>query len=99
MREILIKVREAKRGRISPLMVFLRELMTGTVFALSDKEKTKRKKGTTAAAIPIRQSRSRCSVRGNNAMPHTRAKTRAMTKAPPSTTRASPRIFDRTDIE
>jgi len=84
---------------ISPLTILLIEPNRGMVLAFSDKVKTKRAKGMAAAAAPIRQSRRRCSVRGNNAMPHCCAKTSARIKAAPSTRRARPRSFERKGIE
>lgn len=93
-----MKVVEAKRVRISPVIVFLKERMMGTALAFSDKEKQKRAKGIAAPAVPIRMSRRRCSVRGNKGILHNRAKTRAIMKAAPSTRRARPRSFDLTDI-
>jgi len=99
IRQISMNVAEAKRNRISPVIVFRREPMIGIALAFSDKAKQKRAKGIAAVAVPIRQSRRRCSVRGNNAMSHIRAKTSAMIKAIPSTRRARPRSFDLRDIE
>jgi hypothetical protein len=60
---------------------------------------TKSANGNTAPAIPINMSRKRCSVRGNRGILHSRAKTRAIMKAVPSTRKARPKSFDLRDIE
>ena len=93
-----MNVVEAKRVLISSVIVFLKERIMGTALAFSDKEKQKRTNGNDAPAVPIRQSRRRCSVSGNNGMLHILAKTNAMIKAIPSTRRARPRSFDLRDI-
>lgn len=67
--------------------------------AFSDKVKQKRAKGMVAATVPISISRSRCSVRGNKAMPQCRAKKSARTKAAPSTRKVRKSSFKRKDIE
>ena len=98
MKQISMNVVEEKRVRISPVIVFLKERMMGTALAFSDKAKQKRTNGIAAPAVPIRMSRRRCSVRGNRGILHSRAKTRAIIKAVPSTRRARPRSFDLRDI-
>jgi hypothetical protein len=98
MRQISTNEVEAKRVRISPVIVFLKERMIGTALAFSDKEKQKRINGITVPAVPIRMSRRRCLVRGNRGILHSRAKTSARIKAIPSTRRARPRSFDLRDI-
>jgi hypothetical protein len=99
IRQISMNVAEAKRARMSPCIVFLREPRMGIPLAFSDREKQKRAKGIAAPAVPIRPSRRRCSVRGNNTIFHIRAKTSAMMKAIPSTRRARPKSFDLRVIE
>jgi hypothetical protein len=98
MRQISMNVVEAKRIRISLVIVFRKERMIGIALAFSDKEKQKRANGIAAPAVPIRQSRRRCSVRGNRGISHILARTSAMIKAIPSTRRARPRSFDLKDI-
>ena len=93
-----MNVVEAKRVRISSVIVFLKERMIGTPLAFSDKEKQKRANGIAAPAVPIRMSRRRCSVRGNRGIFHSCDKTSAIMKAAPSTRRARPRSFDLRDI-
>jgi hypothetical protein len=93
-----MNVAEAKRVRISSVIVFLKERMMGTALAFSDREKTKRANGIVAPAVPTRMSRRGCAVRGNNGIPHSRAKTNARIKAAPSTRRARIRSFDRNVI-
>jgi hypothetical protein len=75
-----------------------KEQLLGKARQERDKEKTKRAKGITAAAVPIRMSRRICSLRGNNEISHSRAKTSATMKTPPSTKRARTRSFVRRDI-
>lgn len=91
-----MNVVEAKRVRKSLVIVFRKERIIGTILAFSDKEKQKRANGISAPAVPIRQSRRRCCVRGNNGMLHILAKTSAIMKAAPSTRKARPRSFVRT---
>ena len=98
IRQISMNVVEAKRVRMSLVIVFCKERMIGTALAFSDKAKQKRANGIAAPAVPIRISRRMCSARGNRGIFHSRAKTRAITKAAPSTRRARPRSFDLRDI-
>jgi hypothetical protein len=98
MRQMSMNVLEAKRVRMSPVIVVLKERMMGIFFPFSDREKIKRTNGSAAPAVPIRISRKRCSLRGSKGILHIRAKTNARIKATPSTRKARTTSFDLRDI-
>jgi len=78
----------------SVFTVFLTDLSSGIALALLESEKIKRARGNDAAHVPNSISRNKFSVKGNNAIPQSLAKSKATMNTTPSIRRVRIRSFN-----